>query len=65
MYLAEEQIVKFQKLYKEHFGIELDRKEAYNKGASLLRLVQMIYKPMTENEYQILQNRRKETGDIK
>lgn len=65
MYLAEEQIIKFQKLYKEQFGIEIDRKAAYSKGASLLRLVQMIYKPMTENEYQILQDRRRETGDIK
>ena len=31
----------------------------YEKGAKLIRLVELVYKPMTEEEYQKLQERRK------
>ena len=59
--LSDEQIRKFQMLYKKHFGKEISREEAYEQGAKLIRLVELIYKPMTENEYKQLQKRRKET----
>ena len=62
--LSDEQITKFQTLYKNRFGKEIIREEAYEKGAKLIRLVELIYKPMTENEYQRLQARRKETNDL-
>jgi hypothetical protein len=60
--LSDEQIKKFQILYKKYFGKEISQEEAYEKGAKLLRLVELIYKPMTEDEYKQLQKRRKETG---
>ena len=63
--LSDEQIKKFQMLYKKRFGKEISREEAYEKGANLIRLVELIYKPMTEAEYQKLQERRRETGDLK
>lgn len=59
--LPDEQIKQFQTLYKKHFGKEISREEAYEQGAKLLRLVELIYKPMTEDEYKQLQKRRKET----
>lgn len=62
--LSNEQITKFQMLYKNRFGKEISREEAYEQGAKLLRLVEIVYKPMTENEYQKLQERRRETGDL-
>ncbi|OGI32681.1 MAG: hypothetical protein A2420_00810 [Candidatus Moranbacteria bacterium RIFOXYC1_FULL_44_13] len=62
--LSKEHIAKFQKLYKKHFGKEISRSEAYDKGIKLLRLIKLIYKPMTIKEYQMLQKRRRETGDI-
>lgn len=49
--LSEEQIEKFQKLYKKKFGKEISHEEAYDKGIKLVRLVDLIYKPMTEQEY--------------
>jgi len=61
--LSDEQIKQFQMLYKKHFGKEISREEAYEKGAKLVRLVELIYKPMTENEYKQLQKRRKDTDD--
>jgi len=59
--LSDEQIRKFQMLYKKHFGKEISREEAYEKGANLIRLVELIYKPMTEDEYKQVQKRQKET----
>jgi len=61
--LSDEQITKFQTLYKNRFGKEINREEAYEKGVKLVRLVELIYKPMTETEYQKLQERRRQTGD--
>lgn len=63
--LSDEQIKKFQRLYKNRFGKEISREEAYEQGAKLIRLVELIFKPMTEAEYQQLQERRRETGNLK
>ncbi|MBI2327388.1 hypothetical protein HYU92_03620 [Candidatus Curtissbacteria bacterium] len=62
--LTDEQITKFQKLYKYHFGKKISREEAYEKGVKLIRLVELIYKPMSEAEHQQLQERRRETKDL-
>jgi len=63
--LTDEQITKYQSLYKNRFGKEISREEAYEQGVKLIRLVELIYKPMTKIEYQMLQDRRRETGDLK
>jgi len=60
--LSDEQIKKFQKIYKKRFGKEINREEAYEKGVKLIRLVKLVYKPMTEEEYKMVKKRRKETG---
>jgi len=59
--LSDEQITKYQTLYKNRFGKEISREEAYEQGAKLIRLVELIYKPMTEDEYQKFQERRRQT----
>lgn len=64
MVLNNEQITKFQTLYKNRFGKELSREEAYEKGIKLMRVVELTYKPMTEAEYQELQERRRQTKDL-
>lgn len=60
---SNEQIAKFQLLYKNRFGKEISQREAYEKGAKLVRLMKLIYRPMTEEEYKELSERRRETGD--
>lgn len=62
--LSDEQIKKFQTLYKNRFGKEISREEAYEQGVKLIRLIEIIYKPMSKEEFQKLQERRKETGDL-
>jgi hypothetical protein len=63
--LSEKQIRQYQMLYKNRFGRKISREEAYEQGAKLMRLVELIYRPMTETEYRQLQKRRRETGDLK
>jgi len=63
--LSDEQIKTYQMLYKNRFGKEISREQAYEQGVKLLRLIELIYKPMTEEEFQKLQERRKQTGDLK
>jgi len=62
--LTDTQTIEFQRLYQKCFGKEISREEAYEKGVKLVRLVRLIYKPMAEFEYQKLQKRRRETGDL-
>ncbi len=62
--LTDEQIIKYQVLYKNRFGREIGKKEVCEQGEALIRLVELIYKPMTETEYQKLQKRRQETDNL-
>jgi len=63
--LSDEQITKFQMLYRNRFNKEIGREEACEGGITLIRLIKLIYKPMTELEYQQLQKRRQETSEFK
>ena len=55
MQLTDEDILKFQALYKSEFGMEISRKDAHEKGIQLLRLMSIVYKPMTKEEYEFMQ----------
>lgn len=61
MVLSDEDIAKFQALHKSRYGTEISKEEAYEQGIKLVRLLSLIYKPMTEDEYNLTQKRRKET----
>lgn len=56
--LSDEQVKQFQALYRECFGKKISKEEAYKKGASLLRLVELVYRPMTKKEYEQLKNNK-------
>lgn len=62
--ITDEQITKYQTLYKNRFGKEISKEEACEQGIKLIRLVELVYKPITKEEFQELQQRRRETGDI-
>lgn len=61
---SDAQIKKFQTTYKNLFGVELCRAEALEKLTSLVRIVELTYLPMTEKEFNQLQQRRLEIGII-
>ena len=58
MVLSDEDILKFQALYKSQFGTEISKEDAYEQGIKLLRLMSIVYKPMTEKEYELIQKQR-------
>ena len=61
MVLSDEDIAKFQALYRSEFGMEISREDAYEKGIKLVQLMSAVYKPMTEKEYEQIQKHRKNT----
>lgn len=61
MVLKDEDIKKFQALYKSRFGLDISREEAYEKGIKLVRLMELVYKPMTQEEMDFIQKRRQDT----
>lgn len=60
MVLSDEDIIKFQALYKDELELEISKEEAYEKGIKLLTLISAVYKPMTKEEYEFVQKHRVE-----
>lgn len=60
--LTDEQVEEFRELYRLHLSEDIGYEEAYEKGVKLVHLMELIYKPMTAEQYQRLQDRRRETG---
>lgn len=56
--LSDEQITKYQAIYKRRFGVEISRKEAYEQGIKLIRLIEIIYQPITKAECERLNSRQ-------
>jgi hypothetical protein len=48
--LTNEQIKKFQALYKKRFGVEIGEEEAGEKGKKLMRLIELIARPDARSE---------------
>ena len=60
MQLTDDQIKKYQILYYERFGVRLGRAGVCEKSESLVRMVELVYKPMTKHELALVNKRRKE-----
>lgn len=60
MVLSDENIIAFQKLYREHFGKDISKEDAYKQGVKLLKLVSIIYRPKTSVEFEGIQARQAE-----
>jgi hypothetical protein len=60
--LTDEQIEKYRELYKKHFGKEISKSDALEQGTKLINLIETVYKPMTKQEFEKLQKRRKDTS---
>lgn len=58
MQLTPEQVAKFQAIYKAKFGREISREQAYEQGVKLVRLMQIIYRPMTQADLEKVEMRQ-------
>ena len=45
MSISEESIEEFKKIYKEEFGMDIDDREALERGLALIRLIRAVYDP--------------------
>ncbi len=59
MQLTDKQIEQFRLLWKNRFGEEISRKDAFEKGIELVCLMERIYKPMKITDFKKLEERRK------
>ncbi|EKD67323.1 MAG: hypothetical protein ACD_48C00479G0003 [uncultured bacterium] len=51
MEISSEQLESFRSLYIKNFSIELTPQEALEKAFSLLGLMKIIYRPITEEQF--------------
>lgn len=63
--LSDEQITTYQMLYKNRFGKKISREKACEDGESLIQLMKLIYKPITEAQYQQVHEHRRKAGNLK
>ncbi|HOX30534.1 MAG TPA: hypothetical protein P5080_05085 [Candidatus Paceibacterota bacterium] len=61
MVLSDNDIAKFQELYEKYLGKKIGKQEAYEKGIKLVNLMSLIYKPITQEELDRVEARRKAT----
>ena len=59
--ISKERLDEFKRIYKKEFKEDLSDAGALEKATKLLRLVELVYKPITKEDYDKLQKRRKET----
>ena len=50
MQLSKKAIDEYKAIYKRRFGKDLTDEEAYKQGSNLLRLFQVIYRPLPEKK---------------
>ena len=59
--LTDKQVTEYQEIYKKIYGKEISKQEALEQGIKLIHLMEIVYKPMTQKEYDMVQRRREET----
>ena len=59
--ISQEVLDKYKKIYKKHFKKDISNEEAIKQAVNLLTLVKVVYRPMTREEYELVQARRKKT----
>ncbi len=44
MQISDEQIIKFQVLFRKHFGVDINKSDALKRGKEIVRLVEIVLK---------------------
>ena len=61
-YVSEEGIQKYQELWLKHFNEQINKQDAQEGLIKLVRLMSIVYEPMTEAQLEQVKKRRKELG---
>ncbi len=57
MDIRKSDVAKFQTLYKARTGIELDYQSAYEQVCKLVRMVEIVYQPITKKQFDALSDK--------
>ena len=60
--LTDKDIQRMQMLYEKHFGIKLDKDEARMKLSLLVRQIELVYVPITEEQLKKYQEELQKTA---
>lgn len=52
MRLTDEHIAEFQMLYRKHFGVDIGKEEALEKGLRLIRLMELVSRAVAYEQNQ-------------
>jgi hypothetical protein len=64
MNLKDEHINRFIEVYEKTFQEKITYQEAYDQCLQLVILLKTIYRPMTLEDFERVQARRRQTGDL-
>ena len=56
--MTNEALKTFKQIWKNRFDEDISDEVAAEKADKLIRMVGLVYKPMTEKEFQIVQERK-------
>lgn len=51
MIISDEKLEEFRNIYREHYGKDISRQDAYEQAIKLVRMISVIYDPMTKAEF--------------
>lgn len=51
MIISDEKLEEFRNIYRERYGKDISKQDAYALAIKLVRMISVIYTPMTEKEY--------------
>lgn len=62
MQISDAKLTEFQAIYSEEFGIEIDRKQALELATPLLRMMQLVYRPITKQQLSKYENENEQAN---
>lgn len=64
MTLTKEDIDKFKKLYKDHYGEEINDFVAYEVANRLVNMIKLIYRPIPKSDEELCNKLKREHEDL-
>jgi len=61
--ISRKSLDEYKQIWKEQYNEEISDDEALESAIKLLTLIKAIYKPITQQELDVTEKRRRETGD--
>ncbi len=60
--ISKESLDKYKAIYKNKFDKELSDQEALEQATKLVRLIEIVYKPMSKEDFERVRERRRGPG---